>query len=109
MIRQAGRGKAAYLLIIKVLLILSGLFLTNHTVLNRLDYFLEFNHYFTLVVFLGIWAIALAAILYVAFTPNQGARIFWVTLIGLSTLLGETYFLIMQEQLTVAALDEMWE
>jgi len=109
MIRQASRGKAAYLLIIKVLLILSGLFLTNHTVLNRLDYFLEFNHYFPLVVFLGIWAVALAAILYVAFTPNEGARIFWVTLIGLSTLLGETYFLIMQEQLTVAALDEMWE
>ena len=109
MIRQAGRGKAAYLLIIKVLLILSGLFLTNHTVLNRLDYFLEFNHYFPLVVFLGIWAVALAAILYVAFTPNQAARIFWVTLIGLSTLLGETYFLIMQDQITIAALDAMWD
>ena len=109
MIRQAGRGKAAYLLIIKVLLILSGLFLTNHTVLNRLDYFLEFNHYFPLVVFLGIWAVALAAILYVAFTPNVGARIFWVTLIGLSTLLGETYFLIVQDQITIAALDAMWD
>ena len=54
MIRQVGRGKAAYLLIIKVLLILSGLFLTNHTVLKRLEYFLEWNFYFSLVVFLGI-------------------------------------------------------
>ena len=109
MIRQAGCRKGVYLLIIKMLLIISGLFLTNHTVLNRLDYFLDFNHYFPLVVFLGIWAVALTAILYIAFTPNKGARIFWVTLIGLSTLVGETYFLIVQDRITIAALDAMWD
>ena len=34
------------LLTSKLLLITSGLFLTNHQVLTRLDYFLDFNLYF---------------------------------------------------------------
>ena len=49
------------------------------------------------------------SIAFVAFTPREGVRLLWVILIGLSTLLGETYFLLTEQQLTVEHLDQMWE
>jgi len=101
-------GTGGVLLIIKVLLIATGLFLTNHNFLLRLDYFLDFNLYFPLVIFLGIWIAALIAIFYIAFTPRTSERVTWSVLICLAVLLGETYYLVTEDRLTVEALDAMW-
>ncbi len=97
------------LLIAKGLLIFLGLILTNHFVVPRVDYFLDFDLYFPLTVFFGIWAAAIIAIFYVAFTPLKRVRIFWAVLIGLSTMAAETYFLIAHERITIEALDAMWD
>jgi len=101
-------GTGGVLLIIKVLLIASGLFLTNHDFLVRLDYFLDFKLYFPLIVFLGIWIAAVIAIFYIAFTPRTFERITWSVLICLAVLLGETYYLVTEDRLTIGALDAMW-
>jgi len=88
---------------VKLLLLAAGIYLSNHVVLERLAYYVDFRHWFPLLVFLGIWMVSLLAIGYVAFTPSKGARLFWTTLIVLSTVIGESYFLIME-----TALDAMW-
>lgn len=104
--RHSGTG--GVLLIIKVLLIATGLFLTNHNFLVRLDYFLDFKLYFPLIVFLGIWIAALIAIFYIAFTPRTSERVIWSVMICLAVLLGETYYLVTEDRLTIEALDAMW-
>lgn len=94
---------------IKLILLFAGLSLTNHSVVAQLDHFLEFEKYFPLTVFLGIWFSALAALLYVAFTPRRIERVIWVLLIGVSTLLAEAYYLITGDRITIQALDGMWD
>jgi glucan phosphoethanolaminetransferase (alkaline phosphatase superfamily) len=93
---------------VKLLLLAAGIYLSNHIVLERLAYYVGFSHWFPLAVFLGIWAVSLLTILYVAVTPSTGARLFWTILIVLSTLIGETYFLIVEDRITIVALDAMW-
>jgi len=97
------------LLSIKILLIATGLFLTNHQVLARLGYFLDFKLYFPLMVFLAIWIAALIAIIYIAFTPRTPERVTWSLLICLAVFLGETYYLVTEDRLTIGALDAMWD
>jgi len=91
----------------KLLLLAGGIFFSNHAVLERLNYFVDGRLWFPLTVFFGIWAVSLLAILYVAFTPSNAARVAWSILIVLSTLVADTYFLIMADRITIDALDAM--
>lgn len=100
---------AGSLLIIKFMLIGAGLMLTNHQVTARLEYFFDYQLYFPLLVFLGIWLAALVAVVYIAFTPRISERIAWSMVISLAVLLGETYYLITDDRLTIGALDAMWD
>ena len=93
---------------VKLLLLAAGIILSNHVVLERLAYYVGFSHWFPLLVFLGIWVVSLLAIGYVALTPSKGARLFWTIWIVISTLVGESYFLIMEDRITITALDAMW-
>ncbi len=97
------------LLTFKVLLIATGLYLTNHEVISRLEYYLDFRLYFPLVVFLGIWATALIAIFYIAFTPRTWEGLAWSAVIGLAVVLGETYYQVTASHLTLVGLDAMWD
>lgn len=97
------------LLIVKVVLIVSGLLLTNHSVMARLDYFLDFQLYFPFTVFLGIWLTALIAVFYLAFTPRTAERVTWSVVICLAVFFGETYYLVTGDRLTIGALDAMWD
>jgi glucan phosphoethanolaminetransferase (alkaline phosphatase superfamily) len=83
--------------------------LTNHSIDSRLDHFLDFDLWFALAVYLGIWMAAAAALLYIAFTPLTGVRLFWSVLIGLSTLAAESYFQVVGDRLTIEVLDAMWD
>jgi hypothetical protein len=93
------------LLLLKLALIAAGLLLSNHEVISRLEYFIRFGHYFPLLVFVGIWGLAVLSVLYVSFTPREGIRTFWVIVIGLSTLLGDTWYQLNGDFLSVADLD----
>lgn len=94
--------------IIKVILIATGIYLTNHSVAARLDYFLDFRLYFPILVFAGIWAASLIAIFYIAFTPRTTERVIWTLVICLAVMFGETYYLVVHDRLTISALDAMW-
>lgn len=96
------------LLIIKTLLIAAGLVLTNNQVVEQLVRFLVYDLYFPLAVFFGIWALSLIAIFYIAFTPRVAERIAWSVVFCVAAVLGETYFLVVYERLTIFALDTMW-
>ena len=94
---------------IKLALLATGLILTNHFISERLGYFLEYGLYFALFVFTGIWICALAALVYIAFTPRIIERYFWAILIGLATWLAEAHFQITGVRITIQALDAMWD
>ncbi len=96
-------------LLLKLALLACGAWLTNHFIAARLDYFLDFDLWFALTAYLGIWIAAAAALLYIAFTPLTGVRIFWSVLVGLSTLVAESYFQVAGDRLTIEALDAMWD
>jgi glucan phosphoethanolaminetransferase (alkaline phosphatase superfamily) len=96
-------------LLLKLALLACGVWLTNHFIAARLAYFLDFDLWFALAAYLGIWAAAAAALLYVAFTPLAGVRLFWSVLIGLSTLVADSYFQVVGNRLTIEVLDAMWD
>jgi glucan phosphoethanolaminetransferase (alkaline phosphatase superfamily) len=93
----------------KLALLAAGVWLTNHFVVPRVDYFLDFDLYFPLLVFAATWAAAIVALLYVAFTPSTGVRLGWALPIALSTLIAEVYYQVVGDRLTVEALDAMWD
>lgn len=96
------------LLILKVVLISAGIFLTNHGLIRRLDYYLDSQLWFPLLVFAAIWFFALVAIFYIAFTPRRVERVAWSVVICLAVLFGETYYQVVADRLTLFALDAMW-
>ena len=95
--------------VIKLVLILAGVALSNHHIFDRLAYFIDGKHYFALAVFLGIWFLTLLAVLYAAFTRNRGAQTIWTILICFSTLIGDTYFRLSGRQISVGELDSALE
>ena len=95
--------------VIKLILLFAGMALTNHAVIDRANHFFEFGKYFPLMVFLGIWMSAIAALLYVAFTPRRIERLIWAVIIVLSTAAAEAYFLVIGDRITIQALDGMWD
>jgi glucan phosphoethanolaminetransferase (alkaline phosphatase superfamily) len=105
----AGPKFSTALLVTKLLLLAAGLVLTNHMVLVRLGYFLKYSKFFPLTVFLGIWLLAITALVYVAFTPRRIERYVWTILICLSTVIAESHFLITGSRITIQSLDAMWD
>ena len=105
----AGPRVSTALLVTKLLLLAAGLVLTNHKVLFKFDDLLQHHKFFPLAVFLGIWSLAITALVYVAFTPRRIERYFWTILICFSTFTAESYFLITGDQITVLSLDAMWD
>lgn len=102
---SAGRSR----LLFKFALLTLGLAYTNQFVGARIAYFLQYQHGFALLVFLGFWITAIAALVYVALSPGRGYRIGWSIPIGLSTLAGNLFFQVMGDRMTVEALDSLWD
>ncbi len=61
------------------------------------------------MVFLSIWIATLAAILYLAFTPRTTERVIWSLCICLAVIVGETYYGVTDERLSISALEAMWD
>lgn len=99
------RGRLA----LKIALLASGVYLTNHLWLNQLAHLLNLGLWHWLAVFCMIWASAVAALLYVAFMSRRGARVVWAVLLSLSTLIGEVHFAVVGDWLSLARLDAMWD
>lgn len=61
---------------------------TNQGFLDRTLLLIDQNRPLTLVVFLGIWGLALLALLIAAFQPNPIVRVCWAALFSAATALG---------------------
>ena len=100
------RGCAAHAF--KALLIGAGLWLTNHQVGARLEYFWGAELYLPLAVFAGIWTSALAALFYLAWRPPSKLRALWVGAVVVSTFIGDLFFRITDERITLRAVETLW-
>ena len=76
------------LVALKILLLAVFLLISNRGVAERLFSFWERGYSVGLVVFIGIWAIALAALAIAAFLPRLWMRLLWSIPIAVSTFAG---------------------
>jgi hypothetical protein len=94
---------------IKLVLLAVGLFLVTHEVPYKIGFFVDRSEWFYLAIFSGIWATALAALLYVSFSTYSLVRVIWVVPILISTFLGDLYYRIAGNRLTYIALEGMFD
>lgn len=76
---------------IRVAAIIAYLLLTNAGFLQRIVLLQEQGRWGTLVGFLGVWGLSLAALLTAAFQANRWLRFGWALVIALSTGIGFAY------------------
>jgi glucan phosphoethanolaminetransferase (alkaline phosphatase superfamily) len=91
-------------------LVLTGLLvsLTNFGFWERVSLLVENSRWTTLVPFLGIWAIALAALLVAAFQTTFIMRLLWAIPIALSSTAAWAYYQLSQSDLTVFDVITLW-
>lgn len=85
----------------KLLLIAAFIAITNVGFGARLSLLLGNSRYDTLVPYLGIWAIAMLAVVVAAFQPNPWVRLFWTLVIALSSAVAWGYYHASQSEVTV--------
>lgn len=91
-------------------LALIGLFvaLTNFGFWERINLLVENSRWTTFILFLGIWAIALAALLVAAFQRTFIARLLWAIPIVLSSTAAWAYYRLSQSDLNVFDVITLW-
>ena len=101
------RTRLRGLIVIKVVLITAGLALTNHSVIERVLFFVRWKEFFSLGVFAGIWLSTLLALIYLAFTPPRITRSVWTAVVVLSSFGGDLFFRLTGDRLSLGAVEAM--
>ena len=96
------------LTLLKVFLLVLFVASTNHGVGARILEFWARGYWLALVVFLGIWSLALLALTISAFLPRLWVRLCWAVPIALSTLAGAVVFSIARVQLSLFEVVLYW-
>ena len=91
-------------------LILVGVFLAwaNFGISERISLLVDNSRWGTLIPYLLIWLLAVAAVLVAAFQPNVWVRLFWALLISLSSAAAWGYHKVSQSDLTVFDIVSLW-
>jgi lipid A ethanolaminephosphotransferase len=92
----------------KLLLIAAFIAITNVGFGARLSLLLGNSRYDTLVPYLGVWAIAMLAVVVAAFQPNPWVRLFWTLVIALSSAVAWGYYHASQSEVTVFDIVSLW-
>lgn len=100
--------KTAWLQALKLLLLTFFLVETNIGFQSRVYLLIEQERFFTLLVFVGIWGLALGAVLIAAIQPRLLPRVFWTVLLVVSGGIGYGYANISQSQLAVHDVISLW-
>lgn len=85
---------------LKLLLLVVFLAISNEGVFDRLGHFYRIDYTLALLVFTGIWAISLIALIIAAFLPRFMMRLLWAIPIAASTFMGTLALEVMQLHLT---------
>ncbi len=91
-----------------ILGLITIVFVTNFGFLSRVELLAEQNRMMTLVMYCGIWAMALGALFIAAMQPDRPVRLFWALLIAASTAAGQLYYFASGSDLTVFDVVSLW-
>ena len=92
----------------KLLLVLGFVLATNVGFGSRVNLLVDNSRYNTLVPYLAIWGVALAAMVIAALQPNRWVRLFWATMIALSSAAAWGYHHASQSEVTVFDIVSLW-
>jgi len=84
-------GKRMALYAIKIAAIAAFLLWTNSGFLQRIALLQAQQRWVTLIGFVGLWGLSLAAVLIAAFQGRRWLRFFWAAVIGITTAVGFAY------------------
>ena len=102
------RPRNVLLVAVKLLLVLGFVLLTNAGFGERVSLLLDNSRYDTLLPYLAIWGVALAAIAVAALQPNFWVRLFWAALIAGSSAAAWGYHHASQSEVTVFDIVSLW-
>ena len=91
---------SSLLLAAKIVLLVAFVASTNRLFLERLSDLQSANNYFAIVVYLGIWAIAMLSLAITAWLPRPWLRIGWAIPIAVSTFFGDLAYGVASAHLT---------
>ena len=81
---------------------------TNPNALTWPSQYIEQGRWLTLVVYLGLWACALTAILIAAFQVNPWVRSFWAAIIALSSAACFAFYLVSGVEISMFDIASLW-
>jgi glucan phosphoethanolaminetransferase (alkaline phosphatase superfamily) len=93
---------------LKIALVSGFILLTNTGFLSRIELLLVMSRYDTLIAFLFIWGLAVAAIFAAAFQPRLPGRLFWAVVFAVSTASAVGYSSINGSDFTVFDVVSLW-
>ncbi|WP_299875266.1 sulfatase-like hydrolase/transferase [uncultured Cocleimonas sp.] len=96
-------------MILKILLLLVFIFLTNQGFKFRLDYLIETNNVTTIIVFSILWVFSIFVLLLVTFQQNLLIRIFWALIIAATTAVSYGFYAAGGSELEVLDVLELWQ
>ena len=99
---------ASRLTLVKILLVGVFLAVANFGIGERISLLLDNGRWGTLIPYLLIWVVAVAAVLVAAFQPNVWVRLFWALLISASSAVAWGYHKVSQSELTVFDIVSLW-
>ncbi|WP_119272467.1 sulfatase-like hydrolase/transferase [Taklimakanibacter deserti] len=108
MFRSAVRLLANHAVLLKILLLSAFIALTNFGFVGRIDVLVAQNRYVTLIAFLGVWLLSVAAIFVAAFQPRWSSRLFWAVILAVSTAGSVGYYSISGSEFTVFDVVSLW-
>lgn len=104
----SGVDRATAIIGLKLCGILTFVAVTNPNSLTWAGQYIEQERWLTLVVYLSLWACALAAILIAAFQVNPWVRSAWALIIALSSASGFAFYLVSGAELSMFDIASLW-
>lgn len=101
-------GVARAIIALKLCSVLAFVAVTNPNSLTWASQYIEQGRWLTLVVYLGLWACALTAILIATFQVNPWVRSFWAVIIALSSAAGFAFYLVSGLEISMFDIASLW-
>ncbi|MGE0005560.1 MAG: sulfatase-like hydrolase/transferase [Parvibaculaceae bacterium] len=93
---------------LKILLVSAFVLLTNFGFVGRIELLLAQERPVTLVGFLGVWVLSVAAIFAAALQPRWSWRLAWAVILAVSTACSVGYYSISGSEVTVFGVVSLW-
>lgn len=108
MLRSVAQTLAKYAIWLKILLVSAFVLLTNFGFVSRIELLLAQERYVTLIAFLGVWLLSVAAIFAAALQPRWSWRLAWALILAVSTACSVGYYSISGSDFTVFDVVSLW-